>query len=733
MSAPLARTVSVWEQYVGGSGLTLTLAGLLAVAVAWPIQEARWVAHMPPLTVITVVGLVLAVASHRRSWSPPRSHLTALGIGAAVVAGSAVAMTPGVGLGRVVNLVNELDFWFSGIFTDQVRGGVLEFGIFMLALLWSLGYWGGWLALRKQRGWATVLIGGVVLAFVLANIAGGTTRWLALFMGASVLLLIHMSTVRRLVGWRAKRLSFETTVVLSQSGVVLLFGLVVVLLISLLPTPRVAPLGVLADALQRSVETVEAHFTRLFNGLPSRLSYKTLVWENETHFRGNPNLTDQLLFTVEGTRGTYWRARTYTTYTGTGWDTSAESEWVNFAQAVADFDQRRVARSHFFRIAAATDTLFSGGLPVRYDQSAEALVSPDGPFDILQVRYGEGREFFPTRINLRYASVGTESIATPDELREADTEYPEEVVETYLQLPPTLPGRVRDLAESIVAEENNPYDQALAVRDHVIAFNYNLEIPGPPEGRDGVDYFLFDLRQGYCDYYASSMAVLLRAVGIPSRYVLGYASGTRKGGRDVFEVLDLNYHSWVEAYFPEYGWIPFEPTPPNAIEFGGGSSFGPPNIDEESALLEGVGALDEEELDELIGDFSIDGGTALDARVVVYVLLGTAALIIAVVWYRWWWRLRRLARPDEIYAKMLRLATLIGFPQRAHQTPHEYALALSAQVPEHAAQVRTIAVAYERRRYAGRSVPLSDLRDAEEAWKRLRWVLFFRLFRVTPA
>ena len=106
--------------------------------------------------------------------------------------------------------------------------------------------------------------------------------------------------------------------VLSQLGVVLLFGVGAVRVGSVLPTPRVTPLRVLAEGARGSVEAVEEQFTRLFNGLPSRLSYKTIVFEDETHFSGNPNLTDELLFTVEGDRGTYWRARTYTNDPGTG-------------------------------------------------------------------------------------------------------------------------------------------------------------------------------------------------------------------------------------------------------------------------------------------------------------------------------------------------------------------------------------------------------------------------------
>ena len=733
MSAPAARTYSAWEQYVGGDGLTVTLAAALALAVAWPIQQAQWVPNMPPATMVALLGLALAVVLARSGRSALRAHLLGAGAGAAVVVLSALAMTPATGvIDRGFSLARELDFWFGGVFTEELRGGVVEFGIFMLALLWALGFGAGWHALRRRQGWSSVLVGGLVLSLVLGNVSGGAALALAVFMGASVLLLIHMSTARRMVSWRARALSFEATVVLSQSAVVLLFGLGVVLVVSVLPTTRVTPLRVLAEGARGSVEAVEEQFTRLFNGLPSRLSYKTIVFEDETHFSGNPNLTDELLFTVEGDRGTYWRARTYTNYTGTGWDTLEEAEWVDVLDAEPSTGEKRVASQYFFRVRAATDTLFSGGLPVRFDRAAEALIAPDAPEDVLQVRYGEGREFFPTRTNLRYLSVASESFATPGDLRDAPAEYPDAVAETYLQLPLTLPERVYELARIVAGGEENPYDQAIALRDHVITFRYNLDIAAPPEDRDGVDYFLFDLRQGYCDYYASSMAVLLRTLGIPSRYVLGYASGRRQGGSGPFEVLDLNYHSWVEAYFPGYGWIPFEPTPPNAVEFGRGDTIVPPNVLDAPGLIAGLIADDDEDLDEFVGEFRPSGPPIVNGATILGVVGAVAALTLLAVWYRGWWSLRRLGLADEMYAKMLRLATLLGFPQRAHQTAYEYAAALGRQVPGHASDVDAIAQAYVRRRYRGRGVPLSDLRDAEEAWKRLRWALLARLFGSAP-
>ena len=102
------------------------------------------------------------------------------------------------------------------------------------------------------------------------------------------------------------------------------------------------------------------------------------------------------------------------------------------------------------------------------------------------------------------------------------------------------------------------------------------------------------------------------------------------------------------------------------------------------------------------------------------------------MWYRSWWSLRRLGLADELYAKMLRLATLLGFPYRVHQTPYEYASSLGRQMVGYEQDVDYVARAYVRRRYRGRGVPLSDLREAEEAWKRLRWALLWRLFRGSP-
>ncbi|WP_208643824.1 transglutaminase TgpA family protein [Paenibacillus barcinonensis] len=132
-----------------------------------------------------------------------------------------------------------------------------------------------------------------------------------------------------------------------------------------------------------------------------------------------------------------------------------------------------------------------------------------------------------------------------------------------LQLPDTLPKRVKDLAAEIMGTSATRYDAVQAVRSYLKAnARYSLDTRMPPRGRDFVDDFLFVTRAGYCNHFSTAMVVLLRAEGIPARWVKGYAPGQadpQVPGRVI--VTQADAHSWVEVYFPGVGWMPFEATP----------------------------------------------------------------------------------------------------------------------------------------------------------------------------
>ncbi len=132
----------------------------------------------------------------------------------------------------------------------------------------------------------------------------------------------------------------------------------------------------------------------------------------------------------------------------------------------------------------------------------------------------------------------------------------------YLELPTNIPQRVMNLTKEITGEYKTDYEKASAIQSYLRNnYRYTLETSIVPDGRDFVDYFLFDEKKGYCTYHASAMAVMSRMAGIPSRYVEGFAiSESDKGSDGIYKVPAYRAHAWVELYFDGYGWVRFEPT-----------------------------------------------------------------------------------------------------------------------------------------------------------------------------
>jgi len=152
-------------------------------------------------------------------------------------------------------------------------------------------------------------------------------------------------------------------------------------------------------------------------------------------------------------------------------------------------------------------------------------------------------------------------IISEDMLRLGKPDDDESINKLYLKLPHNIPDRVYNLVEELSKGKSSPYDIAKSIEDYLRNnYSYTLEPEKPPEGTDFVDYFLFEKKEGYCTYYASSMTIMLRLAGIPSRYVEGFIVKSEGQGTKTYNLTDRNSHAWVEAYLGEYGWVTFEPT-----------------------------------------------------------------------------------------------------------------------------------------------------------------------------
>src|SRR5580700_6417600 len=160
------------------------------------------------------------------------------------------------------------------------------------------------------------------------------------------------------------------------------------------------------------------------------------------------------------------------------------------------------------------------------------------------------------------------STPSPQQLRSAGDNLPEFAL-AYLQLP-GLDSRIPRLAAQITGSASNSYDKAVAVERYLRThYGYTLQLPQKPVA-DPLANFLFERKQGHCEYFASSMAVMLRTLQIPARVVNGFRSDEFNDLTGNYVVRAKNAHSWVEAYFPGYGWVTFDPTPGGA----GGSPQG---------------------------------------------------------------------------------------------------------------------------------------------------------------
>jgi hypothetical protein len=292
---------------------------------------------------------------------------------------------------------------------------------------------------------------------------------------------------------------------------------------------------------------------------------------------------------------------------------------------------------------------------------------------------------------------------------------------------------VRALAEDITKDYDNPYDKVTALEGYLRTIPYNELISAPPPGRDGVDYFLFDSRQGYCDYYASSLAVMARAVGIPGRLASGYTRGEYHSVSNVYRVRESNAHTWVEIYFPRYGWVEFEPTASQPL-----ITRSEPEGSEDLAIddFEAWGQRQEREERDVDAEIAPEtvgipiAGTgpwsmAFWGGALVLFVIGS----VVVAWYLWT-REPRTSRPVErIYEKMTRYAQLIGIGWPAHQTPYEYAAALVEALPQGQAQIVLITDFYVKERFSSEGTDEGEIEEAKEAWLALGPALWQQAIR----
>ncbi|GAB4557634.1 MAG: transglutaminaseTgpA domain-containing protein [Anaerolineae bacterium] len=731
-----------------GGWLTAILLVLLLLDLGWAISAAEWAEGLGVLHWVilggSIVGILMALSRFSGIW--PLLHSLVTGM-AWVLFWVATLVGPELSSReQVYELLRRWMIWLQQAIGGEASSDNLIFILELAFLVWWLAFLAGWAIFRERRVWLVVLLTGLAMVINAYYSGRSLTGYLILYFLCALLLLVRVNLSEYEAWWRAANIRYAPDIQFDFLRNGFIFSLIVITLAWTLPTVDGAKwLNRAMRPLQEPWERVQEEWQRMFSALNYQPVLVSTAFGKTLTLSGERNVGDTVIMDVQaqGAKRWYWRAVAYDTYTGRGWiNTDDETELYDpgVAPLLPSYAMRQVVTETMTlyvpqgEVLLAAPLPFGASVPFRADVSyVPWATSTEGPGTDLptqpyvdisrmvsEVPIGEG----DTYVARSYVST-----ADVESLREANTAYPDHILARYLQLPESLPEEVVALAEEITAPFDNVYDKAAALEAYLRKIEYDEQIPAPPPGVDGVAYFLFDVKAGYCDYYASAMAVMARSVGIPARIASGYAQGEWIDELGVYRVREKDAHTWVEIYFPEYGWIEFEPTAaqplierperpqipePSSTPLPPRDIPGPENIPEDVDLL-GPG-----------GDFS---DIPQPRSTTPYVAIGLSAFVLiasAIIWGLTRSRRRRLLLTpvDRAYAAMLRWAERVEGALSTVYTPYEYGEVLARLVPAGSDHIQRIVEAYVRLRFGRRSLSTLEQRRIQEHWQRLRPLLW---------
>jgi transglutaminase-like putative cysteine protease len=498
-------------RWLSVAGVAVLLAAPLAV-----LLRVSNVAGDPVVFVAVVAGSMLAATLFAR-FLP---LVPAMGFAVVVLLGGGYLYfrTLPVGMGALAEATVLEDT--ASLLTGLSVLRIVNAGVWAQAAAPAPAFLTWYLALRRRYVGAVVVGGATLSVFVLTGDASVPTTLAGVLGGAAAVGLGDLSARE------ADPRAAETVAVV--------LAVVVVVSLSLSVVPAAAGVGLGGSPTPGGGEgTVEASLVNAGDSIG---------------VLGAIELSPEVRFSIRSEARSYWKVGSYDRFTGDGWVRTGGSSPYEGALSAPPGRSRSVVQT----VTVESDlTVMPAAWKPRELRNTvvDARVTREGGLTPT-ASLGPGD---------RYTVESRLPTAPPTELRRAGTEYPDGLQERYTQLPANQPARVAERTARITANAQNPYDTA-RVLEQWLSNNreYSLDVDRP----DGniADAFLFEMDAGYCTYYATTMVSMLRTQDIPARLAVGYTPGQRVG-QDRWVARGLDSHAWVEVYFPETGWVRFDPTP----------------------------------------------------------------------------------------------------------------------------------------------------------------------------
>jgi transglutaminase-like putative cysteine protease len=742
---------------------SLIALSVMVATVALAIDDSFWVGPIGTtgvsqtgfLPVCGVLAVLVGTALAKSRLGRYQGHVVGALIGAAFVlnaVAASVSTLPSIE-GRLHALNLSLSRWVEDVFVIGAHS--TETSIFLIvlgALMWGAGQFGAYAVFRRHRPLpAVVLLGFMLLVNVSITIEDQYLH-VIVFMAASLVLLIRLNLLDQAHEWRSRGMRDVGDISQSfmRNGATFVV-IAVIAATTLAANASSAPLSRFWRNIDDDLLEVGYAINRYMGGITGSARGPSLMFTRSQQISGKWESSDQLVFTASSNDpdGSYWRGATYDSFDGVEWSQLETNSYVVEPSAhLLDVTSEPVDKEAGRKVVSVTVTpadyggnvIVSPEAPVTsLQQMAVQTSGQNGPFVAAELTAGiEPNVPYTVTSSVRETS-GPRQL-TGNQLASAGITYPD-WIQRYLEIRPGSLGELaQQTADQILAslppDKRDPYHATDAVWRYLFKdgdFQYNADVQGLCDDPSQSVDCLLKTKQGYCMYFATTMVMLLREMGVPARYVSGYLPGQHEPDGS-WRVERSAAHAWAEVYFPTYGWVKWDPTPgllgqngqevtdlPEGSPVTPQSSIGPVGPARDPPVC--AGPLDEQCLD--------NGGVLPPAPqappppppdngwggviAVLAVIAGLVALAALAI-------VRRVptTEPELAYRGVTKLATRLGYGPRPSQTAYEFAAGLGELVPVAQSDLALIATAKVEATY-GRKNPEDKMRKSlGMAYRRVR-------------
>jgi Transglutaminase-like superfamily/Domain of unknown function (DUF4129) len=747
--------------------LTVAMVGLLVATLAWSINDAGWVpaseGSTDYLVWLALGGVAVGFLGIKAGLGRWKTNLLS-----AIVAGLLLPLIAGgIVLGSSVQGLDPTSLWLRyqaagtvafRVWADLVRDGrpfTAQYGHYHMvfgAIVWAAGQLAATAVFARRRPLDAIIVVGLLLLASMSVTNRDQLNFLVFFSIAALVLLIRSHALEEQVTWVRRRIGDPAAVAalyLRGGGSFITAAVLGALILTAAASS--APLqGFWADVPQKLVNL--SQWIQKFappGGDPR--SFTAVGFGSSATTNGLWSPSSAIAFSAAlapGEKGGFkWLAGTYSTYDGVSrwsWgDTTSVQVGADTGLLIKTLDDpaldlgRRTIQATITPDAFGDSTIVSGQSIERV--SRPTVVRLDGRrFVTVESAGGSG----PYTVTALIPDVGGATGLTANRLRVAGTSYPPDIAGQYRVVPQNSLGRnalailstAQDMAVQAGGSAKNPYDLALALENYLRSstFTYSPDVREKSHvfcgGIQSTVECFATMRTGYCEYYASTMALLLRQARIPTRIAYGFlGSPAAADGTEVVQAASA--HWWVEVYFPSYGWVEFDPT--GSVGQPVTLPSGPPETPRPSASHGPTGTLDAGGPDANRHSASpggvaatTDSGPGPFIAIALLLILGVGAVALAAF--------RRAPRkpmhPDQAWGSLGRLAARFGLGPRPSQTVYEYAGMLGEAVPAVRAELSTVARAKVEVAYGRQELGVDRLRLVGEAYRRLRVAIVRQAF-----